>query len=73
MHSLRSEMENKSELEEKLYSTEEKLRTMQSVLSHTQALLLVERSNSQQLALHIDLLQVLDCYYTSNVLQPTNT
>ena len=59
LHSLRSEMEDRCQLEGKIYSTEEKLRTVQGVLSQTQTLLLVERSNSQQLALHIDLLQVL--------------
>lgn len=51
-------MEDRYQLEEKLESSEEKLHSVQSVLSHTQALLLIERSNSQQLALHIDLLQV---------------
>jgi hypothetical protein len=37
---------------------EENLRMTNSVLSRTQALLLKERNNCQQMALHIDLLKV---------------
>lgn len=55
---LKLEIEQRSQLEAKVQAAEEQLHSVKSLLSRTQALLLNERSNSQQLALHIDILRV---------------
>ena len=55
---LKLEIEDRRQLEDKLHETQEQLHAVKSVLSRTQSLLLTERSNSQQLALHIDILRV---------------
>ncbi len=49
---------DREKLEMRIQSMEENLKLANGVLSRTQALLLTERNNSQQLALHIDLLKV---------------
>ena len=56
--SLKFHFEDRENLESKIDSMEESLRMTNGVLSRTQALLLTERNNCQQMALHIDLLKV---------------
>lgn len=56
--SLKFQFEDRENLESKIDSVEENLRITNGVLSRTQALLLTERNNCQQMALHIDLLKV---------------
>lgn len=56
--SLKRELCDHAHLHAEFQEREEKLQAVSSVLSETQALLLVERTNSQQMALHIDLLKV---------------
>lgn len=56
--SLKLELEDRGRLESTVEAMEEKLKLANAVLSRTQALLLTERNNCQQLALHIDLLKV---------------
>lgn len=55
---LKLELEDRRRLESNIEALDEKLKLTCGVLSKTQALLLTERNNSQQLALHIDLLKV---------------
>lgn len=54
---LRFQLEERQQLESKIESLEENLRLTNGVLGRTQALLLTERNNCQQMALHIDLLR----------------
>ncbi len=56
--SLKFQFEDRENLESRIDSMEENLRMTNNVLSRTQALLLKERNNCQQMALHIDLLKV---------------
>ena len=60
---MKLQIEDRDKLEMKLQSMEENLKLTNSVLSRTQALLLTERNNSQQLALHIDLLKVEKMFF----------
>lgn len=55
---LRFQLEERQQLESKIESLEENLRLTNGVLGRTQALLLTEHNNCQQMALHIDLLRV---------------
>ncbi len=52
------ELEDRRRLEQKLHATEQELHSVKALFSRTQALLLKERSNAQQMALHIDILRV---------------
>lgn len=56
--SLKSQIQDREKLEMKIEAMEENLRLTNCLLSKTQVLLLTERNNCQQMALHIDLLKV---------------
>ena len=60
--SINSELQERIPQELMLEKAEGKIRSLTDVLSRTQALLLVERNNSQKMALHIDFLLVNNKY-----------